>query len=212
MLPLFAILFTACAAGYIRIGPSSPDFSIGEIKTAKSILLVSEKAEVKQFKKSFARAFGSGSSLSGYLSKALADSLNAIPGVSVSVGPAGISDSLAGDSVSKSATFFEGVEARYALNVKNILIYNSTQYTPGIMAPSGPGGSMVVTGGGISTSCVVSYDVEIWDVPSMTRMALFQATGTAQVFMFFYRTALENAVESSLRHFVAYVREGRTER
>jgi hypothetical protein len=196
---------------YIKAGYSSPGFSIGEIKTAKSVLLVAGKADVRQFKKSFKRAFGSGDSLSRYLSRVISDSLNRISGVSICVGPAGYSDSLDGDSILKSEKFFKSIDAGYIINIKNLVIDNSTQNIPGILAPSGPGGRWEMTGGGVSTSCVFSYDVEIWDLRSMTEKASFKTTGTSQVFMFFYQKALENAVWNSIHHLVGYVRDGRTE-
>lgn len=173
--------------------------------------MVAGNVDVRQFKKPFTRAFGSGDSLSRYLSRVIADSLNRISGVSASVGPTGYSDSLDSDSVLKSENLFKSFDAGYIINIKNLVIDNSTRYTPGIMAPSGPGGRMEMTGGGVSTSCVFSYDVEIWDLSSMTKKTSFKTTGTSQVFMFFYQKALENAVWNSIRHLAGYVRYGRTE-
>ena len=53
-----ALLFSSCASNYISPNYSTPGFSIEELKGAKTLLVVSDSADVREFKSSFRRAFG----------------------------------------------------------------------------------------------------------------------------------------------------------
>ncbi len=208
---LFAVvglqLLCSCAGSYITPNFSRPGFSLDEFKAAKSILVVSDKAQVLGFRKSFANAYGSGASLSSRLSQMLADSLNA-SGISVSAGSTRLSamlDSASLDTAVKVDSLFQSLNAKYVIHVGNILIGSSTTYTTGVLAPSGPGGSMAMTGGGSSTNCTISYDVDIWNVDGKSPVSSFKTKASSSVFLFFYQTALENTVWKSIRHVVGYL-------
>ncbi len=116
------------------------------------------------------------------------------------------------DSTAHSApgTFPPVADAKYLVFVKNILINNSFRFTPGMMVPA-PGGGMMMTGGGSQTYCYFSYDVEIWDAATATRRHTFNTKGVASVFLFAFKTALENAVASSIYHLMGYIRDNQTD-
>ena len=208
----FALL-CSCAGSYITPNFSRPGFSLADFRAARSILVVTENAQVLAFNKSFAKAYGNGESLAKHLSRMLEDSLNASgSGMAISLGSPELSkvlDSASRDTAVKLDSVFKSIDARYVVHVGNILIRSFATYTEGVMAPSGPGGQMAMTGGGSSTNCHILYDVTIWNVDEKTPVLTFSAKGSASVFLFFYQTALENAVWKSVQNTVGYLRSGK---
>jgi len=70
---------------------------------------------------------------------------------------------------------------------------------------------MMMVGGYSSESCIITYDVEIWDAANRTKKAAFKTTGESTVFLFAYQTALENAIFDSIEHMMGYLKEGKTD-
>ena len=204
-------LLCSCASSFITPNFSRSGFSLSELRAARSVLIVSDKAQVLGFKKSYAKAYGKDEPLSKQLSRILLDSLNASgTGMSITKGPSRLAaalDQAASDTVVKpDSLLFKSIDARFVVHVGNIVISSSKTYTAGVLAPSGPGGQMTMTGGGTSNNCNVSFDVTIWNVDDKMRVISFSVTGNSSVFLFFYQTALENAVWKTAWHAVEHLR------
>ena len=195
---IFTLLLSSCAKSYVQPGYSVPGFSFEDLKGAKTLLIVRDAVEVRQFAKAFKGAFGSADSFSFRLARMTADSLNhGTPAFSFTTDRS------------------DSVGVRYILRVENIVIDSAMKYVAAVSTPSGvseqPGGvgTLEKTGGGFEVRCLVSYDVTVLDSGGIAKKASFSVRGASTVFLS-HQAALENAVWSGTVHLIEYLRTGRT--
>ena len=218
VLGIFALMFSGCSKIYVSQRYMTPGFSMETVKTSKSLLTVSNMVEIVEFKKSFEWSFGTPDSLSHYLSRMISDSLKSqLPGMALTSGSSDFSNALEAnaldrDAVTRAQDLFKSTDAKYIVNVKNLVLGNSVQDNgPAMMSTGGGGGGTMMVGGGSSETCIFSFEVEFWDSSTLSKKAAYRVSGKGEVFMFAYQTALQTAVDNCIAHFIAYVKEGRTE-
>lgn len=200
--------FAACAVPHAVSVRTDAAFPRENLRKTPSLLVVSRDARVTAFKSEFSAVYGRPDSLSAFLARALTDSLNkGTPAVPVRRA----AWSAPADSV--GLTLIPGPDsavletgARYVLRVRDITVANSVRELPIVTTP-GVGEGYMRNGGGSSESCVVSFEVEIWDAEgALARRHAFVVTGRSEVFLWAYESALKKAVRYALQGAVAHLR------
>lgn len=206
-----------CSQRFINVNYSGNGFSVNELKSAKVALVASEKVTVLEFRKAYDKKFQDSDSCRKYISGKIVESINKdIPEINVSGVDAEYSnvfdiDNLNAEALAKVDMFFKSSDSKYVINIKNIVVSNAFTANPApvMVAASGTTGAAtggMVMGGGTSESCVISYDVEVWDSKTREKKLSFNNRGESKVSFFAYGKALNNAFENSFQHLIGYLK------
>ncbi|MDB5050203.1 MAG: hypothetical protein JWO30_3274 [Fibrobacteres bacterium] len=207
-----------CSQRFINVNYSGNGFSVNELKSSKVALVASEKVTVLEFRKAYDKKFQDSDSCRKFISGKIVESINkGIPEINVSGVDAEYSnvfdiDNLNAEALAKVDGFFKSTDSKYVINIKNIIVSNAFIANPATMMAAPPGtngavsGGMVMGTGGTTESCVISYDVEIWDSKTREKKLSFNNRGESKVSFFAYGKALNNAFENSFQHLIGYLK------
>ncbi|MBN2188449.1 MAG: hypothetical protein JW699_03265 [Chitinispirillaceae bacterium] len=215
---VLSIWFFGCAPS-IRIVQEYQDdsFAAGRISAQTKVrLYVAENVNLMEFVNSYQKEYASDQQFAETMRKQVADSMQRILGCTVSNGDniqdisALIGGSYDETSVMKMQEFFGAAAEDFFFVVKAVDISNKrTNSAPMYMSTGGMGGGMYV-GGGSQESCVVTMHAELWDVKAKKKVLGYTSTGESKVTMFFFGTALKNAVAKSIKYMIKYLATGLT--
>ena len=102
------------------------------------------------------------------------------------------------NSTEEVSDFFNSLETDYLIFVNNISVgnaYNEYFYPT----------SYSMMSRGQNESCVVSIEVELWDVVQQKRLMKFRAGGVDEVLFFAYLSALNGAIERSVATAISFI-------
>jgi hypothetical protein len=160
----FALLFTfrsalllaafglaACGKATVKLGATAEGFSLASLRSGTVALLVESEVAFSgltpTYDDAFADRFGTGDSLSSYLSARLLDSLNGgAPRISAAPAPA--------------------LNPRHILVVRDLALARGERELPTTLLPAVGQNSMQAAGGGASQSWTFSFGVQVWEVAS----------------------------------------------
>jgi hypothetical protein len=195
-----ALFLTACGKSTVRPVLADPGFEIASLRAGTSALIVDGDVRVAGFEDAFADRFGTGDSLASYLAARLLDSLN-------------------GGNPAIAAATAPTLNPRFVIHVRNIVVDRRTRELPAVILPSGSQNSMEPAGGGTSQSCIVTFDVDVWEQEAAAvvsdsfpegsagvRRLVFSVTGVADVPLYAYKTALVEAVTVAARRTARHLR------
>lgn len=200
---------------------NSKGFSITQLKGSNVRLYVTPVVDVLEFQNSFRNEYGSRSKFDSLLTSRVKDILTNIATTSIDTSNETekifFDKSLPEEKAEKAKAVFESANENYFIGIKEIVISNSIKNDPINYSPSTtistPGGKVSVggmpSGGGMSESCVVSVQVEVWSVKDRKRLTEFTAVGQSGVTFFAYGTALKNAVNEAILNLSNYIVENK---
>jgi hypothetical protein len=217
---ILPMLLGGCGRGTVRPAAFAPGFSLASLSSAPSVLVVSEDVRVTEFKKSFSNAFGTGEILAAYISARVLDSLNgSIPKIATTPAASGLARLFAehpNDSLLAYVSTDSGAFATpaYVLRIRNVTVGNAFSEIPRVVLPTAAPNSMAPEGGGTNESCIVTFDVEIWEFRGggndggreLARRGTFGVTGRADVVVYAYKSALVEAVRAATRVTARHLR------
>lgn len=191
-------------------------YSFGQIKQQESIkIIASEQINVMEFKNSYRKEYATDQEFARILQSQIADSIKSIIGCT-SNGTGNqqeasvlISSGFDQTSIDHIQQLFGSTSENFILLVKSVDISNKRTSSGGMMMAN-PGGGMMMAGGGSQESCVVTLNVELWNVKDKKKILAYSSTGEAKVTMMFFGTALKNAVSNSIKYMVNYLVTGLT--
>jgi hypothetical protein len=202
------VLLAACGGPRPLSIRAEGEFPRENLRRATSLLAVSTDAKVQEFKGAVAGVYGGSDSLSAFIARTLADSLNrGTPAVPVRRATwAAPADSVGLSLIAGPDSAVLETGARYVLRVRGITVTNALRELPVVAVP-GMGASWERSGGGSSESCVVSFEVEIWDTEgALSRKHAFVVTGRSEVFLWAYKSALKEAMRRAVQGAAAHLR------
>jgi hypothetical protein len=187
---ILAVLLAACGKSHVRPGHADADFDLASLRDGGVALEIDTAVTVTEFRRAYASAFGSGDSLASYLAHRLLDSLN--------LGNPLIPAQRSGGSSDESPP--------HLVRITNIAVGNATRELPKAIVPGYGENVKTPAGGGTSESCVVTFEVEVLEIATGTSRLAFSVTGTADVPLYAYKTALREAVNAAARRTVWHLR------
>jgi hypothetical protein len=183
-----AVLLAGCGKSHVRSGTSSPDFDRAALRSGL-VIEVDTTVALNGFHRSFADAYGSGRAFASGIARRVADSLNG--------GTPRIPARLATDTGAIPGT-------PYRLRLRNFAVDATARELPTMILPTYGANTKAPAGGGTSKGCAISLDVEILEGDA-TRLS-FSVTGTADVPLFAYKTALREAAYAAARRTAWHLR------
>ena len=193
-----------------------PTYSFGQIKKNESIkVIAAEKINVMEFQKSYRKEYATDHDFATSLQSQITDGIKSIIGCKANgtgtqqEASILVSGSFDQNSIDQIQQLFGSTSETLILLVKSVDISNK-RTSNGSMMMASPGGGMMMTGGGSQESCVVTLNVELWDVKTKKKVLAYSATGEAKVTMLFFGTALKNAVSNAIKYMVNYPVTGLT--
>ncbi len=220
ILTILAIsLFTGCFPGTIITKDyQEPGFDTKKIsKESKIEVYVTNTVNINEFEKSFTSEYKSREKFTDRFLKQIADTLKFVHGANGKIG----TDQTIGNKLvslifnpqlfSEISPVFDSSKFDYFLVIKSVLIGNELDYSPNYVS-SGLNGSTVSFGGGSTETCVVTLNAQIWSVSDKRIVLAFSAIGKSTVALFFYGTALKDAVNNSVFNMLKYLKDGTTKR
>ncbi len=195
---LFSLfLFVGCIPSVNILKKYNADgFVITDLKNSNSELLIDTNLDIREFKLSFKKEYGTEakffSLISNQLSKKLGRFIN-----------------LSNDNSKEKEDYF--IEITNVIISNNLSGYGQTYSSPHTV--STPGGKMSVgggiTGGGQAEECVVSIKAEIWSVKDKKTVSEFTSIGKGGVYLLMFRTALKKAVKNAIANFTKYIEKNK---
>jgi hypothetical protein len=213
-----SVVFAGCAPSIKIVQEFADDsFTVGQISAQTKVrLYVTENVNVMEFINSFQKEYASGQQFAETVRSQVADSMQRILGCTVLMAEniqdvsALIGGSYDEATVRKMQEMFAAAPEDFFFIVKNVEISNKKSSTaPMYMSSGGMGGGMFV-GGGSQESCVVTMHAELWDVKSKKKVLGYTSTGESKVTLFFFGTALKDAVGKSIKYMLKYLASGLT--
>jgi hypothetical protein len=209
--------FFGCAPSIKIVQEFQDDsFAAGQISAQTRVrLYVAENVNLMEFVNSYQKEYVTNQQFAETMRKQVADSMQRILGCTVSNGDniqdisALIGGSYDETSVMKMQEFFGAAAEDFFFVVKTVDISNKIKTTAPMMRMSA-GGGMSFGGGGSQESCVVTMHAELWDVKSKKKVLSYTSTGESKVTMFFFGTALKDAVAKSIKYMIKYLATGLT--
>jgi hypothetical protein len=216
-----SVVFFAGCAPSILVTKDYQDgsFSFGQVKNGSKVkLYVSKQVNLMEFKKAFINEYKSPRQFTSVLLGQVADGMKSRLQCSVIIGDSLqdvsllLSANLDQNSIDQARALFDASGEDYFFVVRSIDISNSVSSSaPMYMAGGGMGGGGgVFVGGGSSEICVVTLHADLWNVKEKKKLLSCSASGQSTVFMFFFRTALKDAMEQSIGHLLKYLSTGAT--
>jgi len=219
----FKVLFSAlalisvigCAPSIkIRTDFQDPSYSFGQIKQTEAIkVIAADRIDVIKFQNSFRKEFATDQDFASILQSQITDSIKSMLGCNAN-GSGNqqeasilVSSSFDQNSIDQIQQLFESTAEDYILLVKSVYISNKTTSNSSMMMAN-PSGGMMMVGGGSQESCVVTLNVEVWNVKNKKKVLAYSSTGEAKVTMLFFGTALKKAVSNSVKYMVKYLVSG----
>lgn len=191
---IFSLAFLAGCAPHVRSHFAQPGFAIQDVAKNTVTVTATTDPTLLEFRKSYVALYGTGDSLSRFVSRDIALQLGSGARVlPMNNGLAAQISALADSSQKeKNQAFLNTVETRYLLVVTDIVINQETVSTP--------------QGNGIN--CVTLFKVDVWDTKSGLKQASFEVDGNESVFFLAFQTALEGAIRETAQRTVKYLQTG----
>jgi hypothetical protein len=207
--------FFGCAPSIKIVQEFQDDsFAAGRISAQTTVrLYVAENVNLMEFVNSYQKEYADNQQFAETMRKQVADSMQRILGCTVSNGDniqdisALIGGSYDESSVMKMQDLFGAAAEDFFFVVKTVDISNKTSTTAPMMHMSA-GGGMSFGGGGSQESCVVTMHAELWNVKAKKKVLGYTSTGESKVTMFFFGTALKDAVAKSIKYMIKYLATG----
>lgn len=203
------LVLAACGKATVRSGEAREGFSLTDLQSGISAVIVDaavERADLTApYRDAFTERFGDSDSLSTYLTARLVDSLN-------------------NGTPRLAAVSAPGLNPRHIIHVRELTVSRVTREVPTALLPTGGQQSMQVAGGGTSESWAVSFEVDVWrpvgvvteesesgdvnvpDSATSVREYSFSVTGRADVPLYAYKTALVEAVNAAATEVARHLR------
>ena len=186
-------LLAACAP-HVRSQFLQSGFSVQEVGKSGVTVTATTAPTLLEFRQSYAALYGTGDSLSRFVSKSLAANLGS--GARVlsmdNAVAAQISSLIDSAQQEKNNAFLKGVGTRYLIVVHDIVISQETVSTP--------------QGQGIN--CVTLFKVDVWDTESGRKQTSFEVDGNESVFFLAFQTALQGSLLEASSRTAQYLRTG----
>jgi hypothetical protein len=204
------LVLTACGGRYSSVAPIGGEpFERENLRSASSVLVVSSGAEATAYGSAVRKLYGSVDSLPGVLARALADSLNGgTPAVPVRLaGLPAVPDSMDLNAYPGFDSLALETGARYILRLRRVGVSNALRQLPTVTVPSGYNDTYSPSGGGTSESCVVTFEVEIWETEgAFSRRHVFVVTGRSDLFLWAYKSAVRETVRRAVATAAQHLR------
>lgn len=209
-----AVLFCGCGKAMVKPGERADGFSLKALRAAPVALFVDPDVSLPDltppFAAAFADRFGSPDSFSSYLAARMLDSLNhGKPPIQAALAPT--------------------PWPRHMVVVRELALRQDEREVPMALLPTGGQQSLQSAGGGTSRSWTLSFLVNVWEVsgripdedgsghydhegPGLADTTdgllrhSFEVTATAEVPLYAYKTALDEAVRVAANKAVRYLR------
>lgn len=172
-----------CSRATVSPGAKAPEFSLADLGTGKSLLVVRPEVRVTGFSKPYHALFPDSTALAARISHAILDSVK-IPLVAAPVGS---------DSALRALASSTG--AAHVIFIKTVTIGDTLKKAQETSLPE-IGGSVTPVQGGVGKACVVLLGVEIQDAAGKPEYA-FTVRADADVPLYAYKTALTNALDAA---------------
>lgn len=194
---LAALLLCHCAGPAIIVQHAEPGYTGKMLSNQPLQIAVEDDVKVLEFRKTFAKRFGSGENFAGELYK------------NVCAGLAKYSDfKLMPPNTAPTGTVADAPPAaKYLLKLTEVTVANDVHVSGGTMMMNA-GGGMTMTPGSRSESCVVSFDAELTRAEDGKELWKVNVTGKAGVFLFAFETALLDATDKCVTSLCNYVSTG----
>ena len=167
-------LLAGCSRSTVSTSFSAPGFSLADLRTSPSQLVVAPEVEVKAFKKTYSALFRDSTVLSARISRKIRDSLD-LP----------LTDSTIPSS-------------KYVIFVRSVTIEDSLLPIPEIPLPGPGSGTMQPTHGSTGIAVIVTFNVEILD-KALEKQYAFTVRSQSDVPLYAYKTAVLNGIDGSAR-------------
>ena len=195
-----------------------PGFDTKKINRESKIeVYVTNTVNINEFEKSFNSEYKTKEKFADRILKQIADTLkfvhgaNGKTGTDQSVGNKLVTLSFNPQLFTEISPVFDSSKFDYFLVIKSVLIGNEVITSPTYYSP-GPYGTTTASGGGSTETCVVTLNAEIWSVADKRKVLVYSAMGKSTVALFFYGTALKDAVNNSVFNMLKYLKDGTTKR
>jgi len=200
------LLLAACAAPNAISRVTPEPFARASLREAP-VTLLAPRIRVLEFRRAVDDAYGSPDSLAATLARALRDSLGGgSPPVAARLAAADVPDSVELADAPDALEAARAAGSRHVLRLRRLVVTHALRELPVIATP-GQGEGYARSGGGTSESCVVTFEVEIWDVQGVpARRHAFVVTESSEILLWAYRSALKNAVNRAVRAAAAHLR------
>ena len=189
------LLLTGCSRSTVSTRFNTPEFTVANLQTASSVLLISPDVHVHGFKKTYRALFKDTAALSTRISRKILDSLQ--------LGAPVISASGKADSALKIRLDETG--AKYVIYLHTVTIEDTVELKEDLLLPGVNG--LQPSRGGISKSCLVTFDVDILD-RALAKQYSFRVHTKTDVLLYAYKTALLTSLDAAARKTVVHL-EGR---
>ncbi|MGD8306305.1 MAG: hypothetical protein PVF17_06595 [Ignavibacteria bacterium] len=205
---LFALIVISCSSTtYIQESFAAEDYDFIALHNSNIEFAWTEKILLNEFVKTFNDEYSDTNKLTNKLFALFSNEFkHQIPGIKLSqleinVPPIlqhGIS--LSNQNQTIAERFFASLESDYIIVINSIEIdgadENSQYYNPATSTISGSS----------SEECVVSLDIEIWDIKNQKRILRFFGLGTDTVVLFSYLSSLNNAMKEAVAYSVKFIK------
>jgi hypothetical protein len=204
------VLLSGCAGKLQVIKQYQDDsFSIKNFPGSASVrVLVLDNIDLQGFRKSFDKEYQSTQEFAFQIGRQIADSMKSMLGCSVTVSQ-NPQEGLTLTDQTYSERTLNAIQSLWATTaedyfflVETVIIQNDVKYSLPMTTPTG------LAGGGVSETCVVHFQVKIWDVKQKKKVLAYFTTDKQRVTLFCYGTALKETVTKSIRTSVRYLSLG----
>lgn len=206
-------ILSSCTA--VRISEvkeySKSEFTFGTNKTA--LLVSSDEVVLKEFTKTFGKKYKEKEDFIKEFDSLLVTTLkNESVFGAIKIEKA--RDLVSNDSFifnleqqKKVDSLFTNAVADYLIRIVRYEITNSIQGNAAMMMPMA-GGGMGMMGGGQSESCIVNSHFQIYDIKSKKKVLDFVSKGSGSVVFFAFESALNSAIDNSIKNATIYLKTG----
>jgi hypothetical protein len=205
IMPLIFLIFSCSSSLKIQESYHSENINFDKIKNSKISICGVSSISLDEFIKTFNDEYSDSAKLDNKIISTFSSEFKKIiPSVTpVEINekiPAELSGefSFKENNSEEVSEFFNSLETDYLIFVNNISVGNAynTYFYPT---------SYGMMSGGQTENCVVSIEVELWDVDQQKRLMKFRAGGVDEVFFFAYLSALNGAIERSVTTAVSFI-------
>ena len=206
---LCVIAISACSSvNYIQESFKADDFDFDKLKNSEIKFAGTEKIYLKEFNKTFSDEYSDTNKLNDKLYDLFSREFKIqIPGIKLSRLESEVPQVLQGNLSFKNYNqalldnFFSSLKSDYLIFISSIEIsnaYDNSQYFNA--ATNTMSGSSL-------EDCIISMEVECWDVVNQKRLLRFKGIGKDTVILFSYLSVLNIAMQNAVVHSVEYIKD-----
>lgn len=206
---LYVISISACSSvTNIQESFKSKDFNFTLLYNSKIKFAGTEKIYLKEFVKTFNDEYSDTSKLNNKLYDLFSqDFKSQIPCAKLSRLKSKVPSILKGDLSFKNYSkalvdsFFNKLDSDYLIFINNIEINNAYENLHYYNAATS------TMSGSSLENCIVSMEIECWDVANQKRLLRFKGLGRDTVVLFSYLRSLNGAIRNAVAHSVEYIKD-----